>query len=291
MFLSYAVSQSGCIMGGMATARRRALPSGWYPARADQVRSQCERWPKAVRRTAVAAVVPHAGWSFSGALAYLGVSALDPSVETVIVVGGHLPAAEPVVVATEDRFETPLGFLESDRRLVDRIASSLDTVPERSLDNSVEVLLPLIAVLLPRARVVWLRAPADETAITLGNVLAGESDTRSTAVLGSTDLTHYGPRFGFVRPGGIAENHRWVSEVSDQEFLNCCLSLDSPGLLDHAIRNRSACSPGAAAAAIEFARSAGCRRGEKLGYATSYDSPRDENFVGYGTIAFMCPEG
>ena len=274
----------------MATVRRRGLPSGWYPAGADEVRSECARWRQAAQRTAVAAIVPHAGWAFSGELAYLGVSALDPSVTTVVVVGGHLAAGERVVVATEERFETPLGYLESDQRLVDRVASSLDTVDERSLENSVEVQLPLIAALLPHVRVVWLRAPSDETAITLGSVLAREADAHSTAVLGSTDLTHFGPRFGFSRSGSVEENHRWMTEVNDRELLDRCLSLDSPALLDHAQRNRSACSPGAAVAAMEFARSAGCRRGKKLGYATSYRLSRDENFVGYGTVVFSRPE-
>lgn len=234
----------------------------------------------------MAAVIPHAGWSFSGELAYLGVSALDPSVRTVVVVGGHLAAGEPVVVAGEDGFETPFGVLEAEHRLVRRIASSMDTVPERSFENSVEVQLPLVAALLPHVRVVWLRAPADESAITLGNVLAREADIHSTAVLGSTDLTHYGPRFGLVRPGGVAENHRWVSEVNDRELLNLCRSLDSPALLDHAERNRSACSPGAAVAAMEFARTADCQRGLELGYLTSYNVSRDENFVGYGAVTF-----
>ncbi len=272
---------------GMKDIRCRRLGSGWYPQDEESVRRLCSRWRRCPpsEANATAAIVPHAGWAYSGALAYLGLSSLDPDAETIAVVGGHLAAGQTLLLAEERGFETPLGPLEVDIGLRTRIAEQLETNADRSGDNSVEIHLPLLAYLFPRVRVLWLRAPADRTAIALGQLLADESEQRRIAVVGSTDLTHFGPRFGLTRQGTLQENQRWAQTVNDRGFLDCCLAADADALLAHATENQSACSPGAAAAAVAFSAAAGASVGRELGYDNSFRQTHDDSFVGYGTVA------
>ncbi|TVR02831.1 MAG: AmmeMemoRadiSam system protein B [Spirochaetaceae bacterium] len=289
----------------MQTVRPRGLSPGWYPATRSGVLRQCRRWEESVRTSpdgkngasaglaaaeaaAIhgAVVVPHAGWSYSGELAFLGFTQLGSTVDTVVVIGGHLGPDAPVLLAAEDHFATPLGRIAADQELSDWIRAALPTHDDTDRENSVEIHLPIVRYLFPEARLVWLRAPAGPVAVDLGRRLAQWPRSERIAVVGSTDLTHYGPRFGLTRPGSTEAAHRWVREENDRGFIDRCCAGDGAGAIEHALRNHSACSPGAAAAAMEFARVRGADGGHLMRYATSCDVAPDEHLVGYATITY-----
>jgi MEMO1 family protein len=275
----------------MGEIRRRGLSPGWYPSTRREVELQCDKWREdgVPPPGACAVMVPHAGWRYSGRLSYLGLASLNVDTSTVVVIGGHLGAQSPVLIAMEDGFQTPVGELRFDGELAGFIDSMCDVEPDRDRENSVEIQLPILKYLMPDTRAVWIRAPASFVAVTLGEALGEWAVEHSIAVVASTDLTHYGPRFDFVKPGTPAENHRWVSTVNDRGFLDACVSGDAVALLKHAAENRSACSAGAVAAAVTFARSRGCRAPDELSYATSADIVADENMVGYAALAWYPP--
>ena len=72
----------------------------------------------------------------------------------------------------------------------------------------------------------------------------------SILVFGSTDLTHYGPNYGFAPKGFGPEAVKWVKEVNDRKFIDQALKLDGPGMLKAAQQDQSACSAGGAVAAV-----------------------------------------
>ena len=110
---------------------------------------------------------------------------------------------------------------------------------------------------------------------------AGES-----FVAGSTDLTHYGPNYGFL-PEGLGDRAlQWVRTVNDRRIIDSMLALDTAGAIEKALKERSACSAGGAAAAMSFARARGARSGELLRYMTSSDVYPADSFVGYAGIVF-----
>jgi len=281
--------------------RRRALPRGWYPDDPEAVGKLVGAWTGAAPGPggALAAISPHAGWAFSGVVAARAVSALRspgaPGVAppTVAVVGGHLPPGARPLAAGESAYETPLGPLEADLELLSALESALgDRVSlgaDEEVDNSVEVLLPLVAAILPGSRALWLRAPNDGSAAALGAALAGAARAigRSLLVLGSTDLTHYGPHYGFSPMGRGRDAESWVRDVNDRRFIQAVLDLDAERAVAVGEAERSACSSGAAAAALSFALASGASRAELLAYATSLDVRRDESFVGYGAFGFF----
>ena len=53
----------------------------------------------------------------------------------------------------------------------------------------------------------------------------------SILVFGSTDLTHYGPNYGWSPKGYGPEAVKWVKEVNDKKFIDQALKLDGPGML------------------------------------------------------------
>lgn len=281
--------------------RRRALAEGWYPGTRGEIEEWLAVWdkkaggpvPATAGKGALAAVAPHAGWYFSGELAWRAVASLRAA-ETVVVVGGHLPGTSPFLLAPEESFETPLGILAVDpelrRALMARLAArgAGKAAEDRAGDNTVEIQLPLVAARFPRARLLWLRAPNGPAALLLGAALAEAAAElgRAIVVLGSTDLTHYGPAYGFEPKGRGIAAERWVKEENDRAFLEALLAQDAEKALALGEATGAACSAGAAAAALAFALAAGAGGARLLGYATSLERRRDPSFVGYGALAF-----
>jgi MEMO1 family protein len=287
--------------------RRRVLPRGWYPDDGESLRELVASWTgkdAASPRGALAAVAPHAGWAFSGRIAAIAVSSLLGVAEdaspaaTLVVFGGHLPPGASALAARESAYETPLGPVTADLELLSALeaclgsraaSSSLILEPDEEVDNTVEVLLPLVATLMPGRKVLWLRAPNDSSSIELGEAVCAASASlgRSVRAVGSTDLTHYGPNYGFSPKGRGRGAEAWVRDTNDRRFIETLLALDGAEAVERGEAERSACSPGAAAAALAFARSSGATRAELLAYATSLELRRDESFVGYAAMGFF----
>jgi AmmeMemoRadiSam system protein B len=268
----------------------RGLPGGWYPETAtgiDELLAAWEAESESPPRTALAAVAPHAGWAFSGRLAALSLRSLAPA-ETVAVIGGHLPPGYPILMATEDGFETPLGPVFRDLEFSSRLGEAVRLEPDKVPDNTVEIQLPLVKAIFPQARVLWLRAPADAQATELGLALARVASElgREVVCLGSTDLTHYGPDYGFEPAGGGEKAAAWVREVSDQAFIDALLELDATAALARG-NEGSACSSGGAVAALSFAKARGAVKARLLAHTTSLEVRKAASFVGYASVAFL----
>ena len=271
--------------------RPRSLPAGWYPGGREQTVRQIEQFRGSLEKSAggaVAGVAPHAGWSFSGSIAchvFLNIAA---DVQTIVVVGGHMRPRSGLLAAFEQGYETPLGVLAADLELLESLQADCTLKEDRYADNTVEVQLPLLKYLHPRVQALYLRASPSAEALELGEALAAASERldRRVAVVGSTDLTHYGDNYGFSPQGSGPAAVKWVKEVNDRNIIEALVTMDLEKALAVAGRDRSACSVGGAAAAAHFARRKGTRRGELLEYRTSYDLSPSPFFVGYAGIIY-----
>jgi hypothetical protein len=270
--------------------RQQLLPIGWYPRDPQQIRDLLQQWERedplpSDWPPALSVIAPHAGWSFSGAPAYRAVRHLEQP-QTVVIVGGHLGSSSPVLLFPEDGFETPFGELTVDTGLRQHLTSSLQLSSDGSPDNSVDVFLPMVGALFPESSVVCLRAPANRQAVQLGEAIADfAGGNPGVGVIGSTDLTHYGSNFAFAPAGSGPEAVEWARR-NDSAFLRLCEEGNAEGAVQHALENRSACSPGAAAAAMSFARRYGARTGSVLEQTSSYDVRPADSFVGYGSVTY-----
>jgi AmmeMemoRadiSam system protein B len=267
------------------SVRSRALPPGWYPSGREETMRQIEELRADARPPA--GVAPHAGWAFSGQLALEVIGCLAPDTETVVVVGGHLRAADGLVAAFEEGYETPLGVIPADLALLERLRRNLDIREDAYADNTVEVQLPFIRHLLPEAKVLGLRAAPAAAALQLGEALGTAArEGASLAVVGSTDLTHYGSSYGFTPRGTGKEAVQWVREVNDRRLVDALLTMDLEGAIELARRERSACSVGGAVCAARFAAALGVTAGSLLSYRSSYEIHPAESFVGYAAIIY-----
>jgi AmmeMemoRadiSam system protein B len=252
------------------------------------------------RQGGLAALSPHAGWYYSGAIAAAAFSSLDSEAETIAILGGHLAASSPVLVTVEDAFRTPLGLMKIDRELRDSLCSTLVEgtgensgipawAPDRRQDNTVEVLAPMAHFFFPRARLLALRLPADSSSYETGRFLAAAAQTlgRKLVAVGSTDLTHYGQNYGFSPRGRGERALAWVREVNDRRFIEAVLAGDPALVLDRAEKEFSACSAGAVLGILGFVQGSAVQP-SLLAYDTSAgrDAGVPDSFVGYAAIGW-----
>ncbi len=273
--------------------RERMLPVGWYPASPSACKAEIDQFiagtpPLPAGTKVYGGIVPHAGWYFSGQAAarvfFLAAKAAQPQV--VCVFGGHLGGSSPPLLVTDDTWETPLGDLPLATEFYAPLAKRLTLREEHPGDNTIEVQLPFVKYFFPQAKVLALRSPQSATAIELGQAVSAVAKELKVSLLafGSTDLTHYGPNYGFSPKGYGPEALKWVKEVNDKQFIDAALKLDAAGIIQTATANQNACSPGGAATAVTVAQAAGATKAALIDYYTSYDIMPADSFVGYAGI-------
>ncbi|MDR0585985.1 MAG: AmmeMemoRadiSam system protein B [Treponema sp.] len=274
----------------MKKTRKPCLPAPWYPRDPEEAANflKLSGQVKSAENVS-AAVAPHAGWYYSGALAARAAAALSGgTADTVAVLGGHLPGGVKPLFAMEDGCLTPFGEMEIDTELRELVKDSVGGEEDLWADNTVEVLLPIVKNFFPAAKLLWARFPAGLSSYQTGKILAKTALSlgRRIKVLASTDLTHYGPGYGFNPRGSGAAAMEWVKTVNDRRFIEAVIDGDPREILNRAERERSACSAGAVLGALGFAEeTAGEKKpeGELLDYRTSADVTGDPggSFVGY----------
>lgn len=240
----------------------------------------------------VGGVVPHAGWRYSAITAISVFRSLQMALkpDVLVLFGGHLTAGDPDLVVTEDFWQTPLGDIQIDGELTAELRRKITLCawPRQYVDNGVEVHLPLIKHFFQNTAIAVLGIAPRAKAADIGQTVADVLRTcgRSALVIGSTDLTHYGPQYGFVPEGFGDTSVGWVKNTNDRRFIDLMIRMEENKVLDEAQSRHNACCPGAVVAAIVASQALGATVGTLLDYRTSYDTHKGDNFVGYAGIVF-----
>jgi hypothetical protein len=157
-------------------------------------------------------------------------------------------------------------------------------------EHSIEVQLPFIRHLLPKASILPVQVPADARAEDLGLLLSRviAADGRRIVVVASSDLTHYGSNYGFV-PAGTGAEALQYGKRNDRLLLDQVHGLSPQGVLREAREHYNACGSGALAAAISCCRALGANQAALLHHTTSNESgprvdPAPSMFVGYASM-------
>lgn len=273
--------------------RERMLPVGWYPGSASGCQAEIEHYmagaaPLPAGARVYGGIVPHAGWYFSGKAAarVFGLTAKVTQPQVVVVFGGHLGGNSPPLLVSDEAWETPFGNISLATEFYAPLRKRLTLAEEYLGDNTIEVQLPMVKYFFPKARVLAMRSPHSPQAMELGEavVAVGQELKVSILAFGSTDLTHYGPNYGWAPKGRGPEAVKWVKEVNDKRFIDEALKLSGAGMLRAAQEDQSACSAGGAVAAVAAAQKLGAREAVLNDYYTSYDVMPNDSFVGYAGI-------
>ena len=280
--------------------RKSVFSGSWYPAGDRACEDQIHQFLEAGENRPVSVanpvggIVPHAGWHFSGSIACNVIHCLAQaaSPDVVVVFGMHLHTGSPHYIMPEGEWETPFGPIAVDTALAGEITRQysfqLETPTRFQQDNTIELQMPFIRYFFKDARVVAMGVPPTTETLSLARsvvVTARELNLR-IVVIGSTDLTHYGPNYGFTSKGLGSKAVDWVRDENDRRVIDAMIRMDPQAVIREGLENDNACCCGAAAASIAAGKAMGAQKAEKLVYASSYDKSPGDSFVGYVGMLF-----
>lgn len=249
-------------------------------------------------------VVPHIDYA-RGAAVYAGgyrawVDAAPP--DRIVILGTNHFGIGDGVVMSHHGFETPLGRVEPDRDVVNRLEAKLgkrlfkdelDLLPE----HSIELHLPWVQHLFPGVPVVAALLPdplapmiADDGGrVSHAEFIEGLSEVLeavggTTFFVSSADLSHVGPQFGEPKP--VDETRRVEVERHDREHLAKYIGNDADAFIeamDWCKNPTRWCSVGNMAAA---GRLAGAEDIELVDYRQAVDE-KGMALVSVAAIAFL----
>jgi len=208
------VSRAFARAAGERMAAAHVSPYGgvWYPpherslnALLDELfETSCRRTGPHILPGVVAMILPHAAPRYSGtvaAAAYRHVQLARP--ERVFILGfSHAGGQRGIAIPNISRYRTPLGEMAVDVAGAQALCSTtvFRMVSEReACDHSVEIQLPFLQRVAPAARVIplYVGRMAEPERTAAAEILA-RAWREGDILLASSDLTHYGPRFGYV---------------------------------------------------------------------------------------------
>jgi AmmeMemoRadiSam system protein B len=172
----------------MREVRREAVSGSFYPREPEELRGVVTELLEraAPSRLAKAIVAPHAGYVYSGAIAASAFRCVPQHVRRVVLLGpSHFVPLRGVAAPRASRFATPLGEVAIE--VPEGIARN-DAPHER--EHSLEVEVPFLQLVLRDFALVPL-VVGDASPLEVADVLARIWGSEDTAVVVSSDLSHY----------------------------------------------------------------------------------------------------
>ena len=240
----------------------------------------------------LAAIAPHAGYVYSGNIAACTHKALsEVDFDTLVIIGHDTYRNAVALTCPVNYFQTPLGMVEVDREMIDRMHAFnqgiRDNYSLHSREHSIEIQLPFLQVLGRECKIVPILFgdPTPGNCRILSDAILAAANGKRVFVLASTDMSHYPP-------------YELARKV-DHSTLAVLKTLDVKRLFSHLTENKellstpglqtAMCSRGGVGTAIFFARHEGADRVQVLGYANSGDAVSgDKNHVvGYSSVLIV----
>jgi len=278
--------------------KKMAFAGSWYPATA----AECEASIKGFLKEKsgpfdghfVGGIVPHAGWYYSGSIACRVIASLksDEKIDTIILFGGHMHKQSEPFILSHGAVETPFGPIEVDKELTDNIIAGIG-VRQRSThkfsdENTFELQYPFIKYFYPDVKIVVCGVAPSFFAAIIGSMAVEEAKnlSKNVRIIGSTDMTHYGPDFGFTIAGSGEKAVEWVKNENDRNAIKAMIKMDESKIIAQGLENKNMCCAGAAAATASACKKLGAVKAIKLDYATSFEKSAAQSFVGYAGILY-----
>ncbi len=232
------------------------------------------------RQRALACMVPHAGYPYSGAVAGAVYRRIAPPARTILIGPRHFPYGEPMAILSEGSWLTPLGPATIDTKLAEELKGACPLLREDRVaherEHSLEVQLPFLQRIssefsfVPIVLGTTVLAALEELGEAIGRVVAAQREP--VLLIASSDMNHY--------------ESDSLTRRKDEKAIERILHLDPRGLFEAVEREQiSMCGFAAAISMMAAVLRLGARGAELAAYATSGDVTGDrEAVVGYAGV-------
>ncbi|HDS44613.1 MAG TPA: MEMO1 family protein [Methanomicrobia archaeon] len=265
--------------------RKSVVAGSWYEGDADRLNRQLQGFfadlPRALHDQVLGAVVPHAGYLYSGRVA-ASVYARLPPADTYVLLGTNHQAIGSLIAVSAEPWETPLGVVAPDAAFIEALPRRLIAVDETAhrYEHSIELQLPFLQFCFGRSfRIVPISIGLgdEETVREIGDDLASTiaAYDKRVMIIASSDFTHYEPEK--------------IARDKDGYVIEAITELDVPKFFKRVYeRNVTACGIAPIGAMLQAVRRLGATSGIVTAYMTSGDITGERSsVVGYGGIILV----
>jgi AmmeMemoRadiSam system protein B len=264
--------------------RHPAVAGRFYPRDGNSLRQEiCSYLSQAPEQTpsrALACMVPHAGYMYSGNVAGAVFGALEIPQLCLVMCPNHTGVGRALAIISAGAWETPLGNVPIDRTFAAALKQRCPVLQEDSTahrgEHAAEVELPFLQMRQPELRFVPIALGTGQFDVLaeLGEAIADVIAAQNAHVLivASSDMNHY--------------ESDAITRVKDHSAIEPILRLDARALYDAVTQQHiSMCGFGPAVAMLTAAKKLGATSAELVKYATSGDVSGDRDLVvGYAGI-------
>ncbi len=262
---------------------RMPAAQGFYPWARRPLERMLSGFRDVIERdgSIVAAIVPHAGYMFSGRLAARIYQMIDPgkSGRRFVILGvNHYGIGERVAKSEEDWW-TPFGPARTDPSVplpTDELA--------HLREHSIEVQLPLMKYFIGE----FSFTPVSLSSLEWGEVrdVAATLDEwmDGRIVIASSDFTHYGPDYGYDVFSGELDDIFRKAKAMDDEVVEYITNVKPTKFFELSME-RTICGRIPISVLLQIAKTRGWK-GEVTGFDSSFIKLRQRNFVNYYAIVF-----
>ncbi len=266
---------------------RRAFVAGqFYPALARDIRNQIDDFVdvKAPKSSALACMLPHAGYQYSGKVAALTLASINIREKVILLGPNHTGCGPMYSIMVEGAWETPLGQVDIDTPLAKDILSVSKYLEDDFLahaqEHSLEVELPIMQYFKSNFKIVPVAFMSNDLAALkqIGEEIAAAIKNSKledkVLLVASSDMTHY---------ESLSD-----AEMKDKLAIEAVLALDPDRLMQTVKRfGISMCGYAPVIAMLSAANSLGAKSARLVKYQTSADVTQDKSsVVGYAGIIF-----
>lgn len=266
--------------------RQPVVAGYFYPAEKDELEDFFSKakgrneqakynYPKAV-------IVPHAGYMYSGKIAFKTLYSINLPDSVLILGPNHTGQGQEVAVYPEGAWQTPFGEVKIDEELAHLITMKgvlrKDYLAHRN-EHSIEVILPMLKYLSKDIKVVpvLLKNVDYEDCLNIADAILGgiKLYNKDFLVIVSSDFNHY-------------EDSR-ITEEKDKKAVDTILTLDPKKLYEVVNKNNiTMCGIYAAITAIIVSKALGATHAELVGHTHSgYTSGDYDHVVGYAGVVII----
>jgi AmmeMemoRadiSam system protein B len=262
--------------------RKPVVAGQFYPSSPSELKAMIKNMVNedVDKEDVIGLVSPHAGYIYSGGVAGATICRVKLK-DTVIIMGpNHTGMGKPLSIMTEGSWLTPLGEVEIDRELAEKLLADSEYLEADEqaylFEHSIEVQLPFLQYFKPDFKLVPIIFGLRDGAVLpkVGQEIAKAVKAlgRQVVIIASSDMSHYEPQAS--------------AQKKDKKAIEAMLALNEDELLKRVAEfNITMCGYAPAVSLISAAKELGASGAELVRYQTSGDVSGDfSSVVGYAGI-------
>ncbi len=264
---------------------RKPVVSGqFYPSAAKELNAMISSFTdsQAQKKDIIGAILPHAGYVYSGRVATQTVSGINIKDNVILLGTNHTGLGSDFSIMPQGIWQTPLGDVEINEELANLFLNrsrylEIDILAHQD-EHSLEVELPIlqyfkgdlkiVPIAIKSLNLTLLKSLAEE----LADVISENNLKKSTVFIASSDMTHYEPQE--------------IAKKKDSLAIDAIVALDEDKL-NRVVKDFdiSMCGFAPVAVLIKTAKLLGAKGAQLIKYQTSGDTSGDmSSVVGYAGI-------